>query len=158
MFDASTQTDINTLVIGEKLGSGCSRDVFAFLPDMSKVIKVQTSAFNFDNVREWDMWLNSENFPLRRWLARCFTISKHGRVLIQERTYPCPDFMLPDEVPSVLGDLKPDNWGFVVRGGKKVLVCHDYANLKSVNPFSLKLKMVKAKWHSLREKGYLEAK
>ncbi|NBT58406.1 hypothetical protein EBT16_06445 [bacterium] len=152
----SDQTDLNTLVIGGLLGAGCSRRVHIFLPDMSKVVKIQTGPFNFDNVREWDLWLNSENFPLRKWLARCHTISAHGRVLIQERTYPCPDFMLPKEVPAVLGDLKPGNWGFVFRGGKKVLVCHDYANLKTVNPLQTKLKMRKAEWHSLREKGYLE--
>lgn len=66
-----------------KLGSGCSRTAFAHPKYPKVVFKVGCS---WDNRAEMRFWKKSP--PLvRKFLARCITISKNGTVLCQERIY-----------------------------------------------------------------------
>lgn len=119
---ASVQKDFNNLFLGEKLGQGIHRQVFEHALDRKLVIKVESHARCFANVREWDVWMNIQFAPdLARWFAPVVGISDNGNVLLQRRTKPIKE--LPAELPNFFTDIKPENFG---RLGDRI-VCHDYA-------------------------------
>lgn len=110
-------------LLGDKLGEGTARKVFAmaFNPDL--VVKLETRAQSFQNVLEWEVWEDAQNHgKWSRWFAPCQAISPCGLVLIQKRARPLPEGYRPPRLPSFLCDLKPSNFGMI---GKQV-VAIDY--------------------------------
>jgi hypothetical protein len=118
------QYDINSCLLGRKLGEGSYREVYEHATDPTKVVKIESAlGDDFCNVVEWELWRDLEDRDdqeLLRWFAPCYHISGFGRVLIQARTKKLK--ALPREIPSVFTDLKLSNWGLY----KGRPVCHDY--------------------------------
>lgn len=119
--DAATN-DLLRLLVGDHLGRGCSRHVFALRHNDSMVIKIERSSYDFQNIREHDLWEWASINAAREWLAPVKCISPCGTCLLMARTEPVAVSQLPVFVPDWLTDTKPDNWG---RLGDRV-VCHDY--------------------------------
>lgn len=119
------QWDVSSLFLGDILGEGVARRVYAYRPDPEMyVVKVQNnggnhSRFDFQNIAEWSLW-QAANAKLARWLAPCYAMSPSGHALLQRRCEPCPSHLIPAKVPQVLGDLHTANFGIL--GGKVVVV------------------------------------
>lgn len=115
--------DTFDLLVGERLGRGVGREVFACALSPELVLKFEVKGKSFQNALEWEVWQTFQYAPkLAKWLAPCVAISACGSVLVQKRTYPLRESALPRSVPSWLSDLKPDNWGEL----DGLPVCHDY--------------------------------
>jgi hypothetical protein len=115
--------DFFELFVGEKLGEGCYRTVYRHKLDRNLVIKFETGAHCFANIREWEVWNRVECTDHARWFAPCKWISASGVVLIQDRTKKITGDDLPHQVPTYFSDIKPANWGRLKNGE---VVCHDY--------------------------------
>jgi hypothetical protein len=114
--------DFINLFLGELIGAGMYREVYALRTDETKVIKIESFANNrFCNQLEWEIW-NAAPLHVQRWFAPLVAISPCGTVMIQERVKPLNK--TPMRVPSFLTDLKPSNWGLY----KGRPVCVDFAN------------------------------
>jgi hypothetical protein len=121
----AAQFDLQGLILGDLIGSGQYRNVYACAYDSSLVIKEELGARSFCNVREWDLWNDGKNFgEISKWLAPCVKISACGIYLVQKKTMKLEHSKYPEKIPSWFSDTKYQNWG---RLGKNV-VCHDYAN------------------------------
>lgn len=132
--------DFWNLIVGDRIGSGCYRDVYECLLDPSLVVKVEKDVSCFHNVREWANWQELCEAPAwRKWVAPCEAISPQGKYLLQSRTKPVTLSALPEKVPAFFTDKKVGNWGRLPDGR---VVCHDYALLLPSFP----LRMVKAKF------------
>lgn len=125
-LDSLTEMDLRYALIGEKIGSGCTRVVYECRFDSSLVVKIETPG-SFDNVIEWKVWQEvKHDEDVRQWLAPCVGISPGGRVLIMKRT---EKVMLAElqlflaKVPRFFHDVHENNWGKL----DKTYVCHDYA-------------------------------
>lgn len=145
-FPQTVQLEFNDLMLGPYLGGGVARKVYVFAPDPTKVVKLEMTQRQFQNVSEWQLWDETQwgvHQELRRWLAPCFFISHSGSVLIQGRTYPL--HQMPAEVPTIFTDLKPCNWG-AYEGHP---VAHDYGR-NMVMPRGLNggRRLKKAEWHT----------
>lgn len=128
--------------IGEKIGSGLHRTVFACRIDPSLVVKVEVGSCSFANVREWELWDEVHSTKdVARWLAPCVAISPCGSVLLQRRAEKCDKGRYPEKVPAWFGDMKFDNFGML--DGK--LVCVDYAGIP-VSHALFQKRMKKADW------------
>ena len=123
-FQNEVQKDFFWLMCGEQIGSGASRDVYSFAQDPRYVIKIETGAQSFSNVREWGVWNDAKEMgpDISKWLAPCKAISACGIVLIQERTKPAKTY--PEKIPSWMTDTKRSNFGMIGRR----FVAHDYGN------------------------------
>lgn len=123
-YGLAVQSELNGLLLGEKLGEGTFRTVYACPLDPKVVIKIETRASGrFCNVDEWNLWNAIEDRPeIARWFAPVRSISACGSVLVMERTQPIG--RMPREVPNFMTDLKAANMGRL-RGRP---VFHDYAN------------------------------
>lgn len=123
LFPECVQGEFNDLILGDLLGEGSFRKVYAlpFAPHLVAKIELRASG-EFENVAEWHVWNELQNTPWARWLAPCEAISFNGSVLIQRRTQPIA--RLPKEVPSFMCDLKPANFGRL--SGR--VVAHDYGH------------------------------
>lgn len=119
--------DLAAFMIGEKLGEGEHRDVHVFLPDTTKVIKIDKSGTYFANVSEWTLWGEVHGTKLQRWFAPVFGISSSGLFLVQARTQPVGK--LPKRLPAFFADIKRSNFGYL--DGR--LVAHDYAHHQVFN-------------------------
>lgn len=125
-LDAVLDVDLRYALIGPKIGSGVSRDVYECRFDPSLVVKVERNG-SFDNVVEWKVWQElSHDDDLKKWLAPCVGISPAGRVLVMKRTAKVTaaelELAMP-KVPRFFHDTHENNWGrFEGR-----YVCHDYA-------------------------------
>jgi len=119
--DDRTAEDFFSVMCGELLGSGISREVYAarFMPNM--VIKFEHSDRMFANIAEWQLWNEVQHTDAAKWLAPCDAISPCGKVLIQRRTKPARSY--PKKIPVWLTDEKRANFGMIGRR----FVCHDYA-------------------------------
>lgn len=144
-FTSTISRDLFDLVIGPQIGSGFGRLVFEYLPDKSKVIKVELKKESFQNVIEWETWEHCKDTSLRSFLAPCHSISGYGSILIQTRTLTPPkSFKWPKRMPAFLCDFKHQNYGLIGRR----LVCHDYGLLSGRE--SLRTKA--ARWWSTEDK------
>lgn len=125
-FDTLTAMDLRFALIGEKIGSGVSRDVFECRFDPHLVVKVERYG-GFDNVIEWKVWQEVQHDEdIRQWFAPCVGISPGGRVLVMKRTKKVTEAELElalPKVPRFFHDVHSNNWG---RLGE-LYVCHDYA-------------------------------
>lgn len=127
-FSTVAALDLCAMIIGGEIGKGVARTVYEYLPNASNtVIKVEEGAQSFQNICEWETWLNLNGTGWgKRWLAPCIRISSSGVYLMQERTTPPgPGFKWPKQLPWVLTDRKKQNFGIF----KGRLVCHDYGTL-----------------------------
>lgn len=134
--------EIVSMVCGKPLGSGIAREVYVFGPDPDLVIKLESSACSFQNVKEWDTWQRAQDVEhVARWLAPCVMISSCGSVLLQRRTAVCLNY--PERMPAFLADFKRENYGML--DGR--LVCHDYGtNLLAEHGMTKRMK--RARWWS----------
>ena len=116
--------DLKRMLLGEHLGAGQYRQVYANRLDPNTVVKIEEDDGCFHNVLEWNIWREVEHMPaLAPWFAPCHHISPCGLILIQSRTTPIQARDLPKQIPNIFTDLKPGNWGWL--DGKPV--AHDYA-------------------------------
>ena len=114
---------MNDLFVGDEVGRGTFRIVYAHALDPTLVVKVEQRARSFSNVSEWDLWNEVADRPeLARWFAPCVAISFSGSVLIQKRTEPIR--RMPAELPDFFADIKRPNFGRY----KGRIVAHDYGN------------------------------
>lgn len=140
-FKATVERDFFHFMCGDLLGSGASRDVYVFAPDPRFVIKIETGAQSFSNIREWDLWHDAQHMgpEVSKWLAPCVAISACGTVLQQRRTRPAKTF--PDKIPVWMTDTKRQNFGLI---GNR-FVAHDYGNHLVCNS-GLSPRLRKADW------------
>lgn len=137
------------LCMGRKIGSGYSRDVYEWLPDTTKVLKVAREDNLFRgvaaNIAEFELWERVREGEFynnaKQWLAPVHLISNDGKAMLQSRTEPVRTCELPAKIPVWITDVKQNNVGWL--DGK--IVFHDYAmNLIPEN--GLSNKTVKAYW------------
>lgn len=124
-FSGNTMTaELFGLFVGERIGFGIGREVFHLEQSPYHVIKFETKSGSFQNVLEWETWLEAQNYEdAKKWFAPCHAISPCGSILIQYKTQPLRDETeMPDKIPSFFTDLKPSNWGMFE--GRPVI--HDY--------------------------------
>lgn len=119
---------------GQLLGNGTHRDVYVFKHDPKWVIKVEKDMgeLQFVNALEWHNWNWNIYFEvLNKFLAPCLTISKCGRILIQQRVKREVDggsSNFPTHLPNWITDTKRGNFGWI---GKR-FVCIDYPHLINI--------------------------
>lgn len=122
---------ILSLFVGERLGSGASRHVYALEGDDTRVLKVEYVGRTFNNQTEWLVWEVVKEWPISDWFAPCYDIDVYGNVLIQARTEPfesSKDFHAAVRstrggvIPSVFDDVHYANFGMY--DGR--VTCHDY--------------------------------
>ena len=135
-------SDFGHAFLGQRLGCGIGREVYEFLPDRSKVAKVETTTQSFQNIREWETWSELADTPHAKWLAPCRLISPCGIVLLMDRTEPVRERDMPARLPAWLSDLKRENYGIL----KGRFVCHDYGLNLLINHGAFAAKMVKRQW------------
>jgi hypothetical protein len=125
----TVQHELNCLLLGDRLGAGQFREVYAHATDPSLVVKLELSNSKaFSNAMEWELWQEVQYCPdIARWFAPCVDISHSGSVLIQKRTKPITK--LPAMLPNLFTDLKPANFGRY----KGNVVAHDYANNRFIS-------------------------
>lgn len=131
------------ILLGKKLGYGDYRTVYECSLNKNYVVKVESDANEFANMREWKVWEEVQYTPFEKWFAPCEMISENGLILIQQKVTHKID-ELPDKVPYFFTDVKPENWGFI---GKN-FVCCDYGSLSYSRTWSEK-KMRSPKWQDL---------
>lgn len=137
-------------LIGERIGSGAHRDVYEFLADPTKVLKVARKEAGIAgiqaNINEFEI-TELSNFGgcyeyLKAWIAPATYISGDGVYMLQERTEPITHDQLPEKVPAWATDLKLDNCGML----GKLVVLHDYGlHLAVANAVASK-RTKKANW------------
>jgi len=142
LFQGTLARDLLNLCTGEFLGCGNGRTVCVFAPDTSLVIKFEHAARSFQNILEWETWERVEECKnIACWFAPCVRISDCGTVLLQKRTEPLPDKLVPRMVPQFFTDLKRANWGLY----KHKPVCHDYGK-HLLMEVGMTTKLRKADW------------
>ena len=140
-FGNSVTRDLLDICIGNKLGSGMSREVFEFGPDPSLVVKFETSGGCFQNVLEWETWLRVKDTKAAKWFAPCVRVSEDGKVLLMQRTNPFGWDARPNRMPRFFTDLKISNYGIL--NGQ--VVAHDYG-VHLLMEEGMKCQLVKADW------------
>lgn len=125
------KNSVLSLLVGERIGSGASRDVYALPHDKTLVMKVETSGKTFHNQTEWLVWQEMKDWPVSDWFAPCVEIDSYGNVLFQRRTEP---FQSEKEfhaavtrtrggvIPKIFDDVHYGNFGML--DGR--VACHDY--------------------------------
>lgn len=122
---------ILTLLVGERIGSGASRNVYEVKGKPKLVLKVEHSGRTFHNQTEFLIWQTMKTWPISDWFAPCHDIDGYGNAMIQERTEPfkCDkDFRAAitrtrgGVIPSVFDDIHYGNFGLL----NGVVTCHDY--------------------------------
>lgn len=142
-FRNSVSRDFFNLMCGEKISHGMTRVVYECRVDPTKVIKFETGSGEFQNVIEWDTWLDMKNGKAAKFLAPCHFISPCGTILIMERTFkPIKGYKWPKNMPAWFTDFKYQNFGML---GKR-LVCHDYGTHRATSSWVDSVKTRKANW------------
>lgn len=151
-LSASVLRDLAGLLLGEQLGSGVGRTVYVHALDETKVVKVEDNARSFQNIIEWQTWHDAKGTPLEPYLAPCHAISPCGILLIMSRVQPLPsleeekrgglDSLRGVKLPSVLTDLKRENYGYL----KGRIVACDYGSNLAINHAACGSKLRTPKW------------
>lgn len=135
--------DLAHLLLGEGIGYGQNRSVWALTFNPELVIKLEGGS-DFQNIMEWNIWKGVKGTKLEKWFAPCVAISPNGIWLVQKRiTFP-PRSAYPPKLPAFLGDLKYANYG---KFGKQWVAC-DYGTPAIAWLMSKHLKETKADWWS----------
>ena len=120
---AFAQELLGTL-LEDRLGRGVSREVFSIFGSETLVAKVERPGLaHWANIMEFRVWNELKGTWLEEWLAPSRALSLGGALLLQARTTPIPYSKLPEKIPDIFTDLKPENFGWY--DGR--VVCHDYA-------------------------------
>lgn len=115
--------DFANMFVGEKIADGSARDVFKYIPDPTKVVKVEVRGKSFQNISEWQFWEDFKNKKsVAKWLAPCHAISACGIFLIQEYARDLIPSEHPKRLPEFITDHKIENLGVI----DDRLVCRDY--------------------------------
>lgn len=131
--------ELESFVCGEFLGSGIARDVYVFVQDNTRVIKIaKDKGGQMHNLVEWTIWDELKDTKQGKWLAPCIDVSDCGKYLIMKRAEKGRHKDYPKLVPKFLTDRKYDNYGWIGDN----LVCVDYANIL----LSFNGKLQKANW------------
>jgi hypothetical protein len=136
------------LLATELIGRGASRNVFSCALRRDCVVKVEDGAKSFQNIVEWQTWMEVKETPQAKWFAPCVEISPCGSLLVMRRTEPVPKGQLPRRVPAFFTDLKHANFGLL--DGR--FVCHDYG-VNNLTAHGLLAGMAKAFWWELNMDG-----
>lgn len=115
--------DVQSLILGHKLGAGIHRLVYEYRPDPAWVVKVACECPNI-NVLEEEVWSSIKEADMSKWFAPCGRISECGIFLLQRKVESLPIAQYPTHVPSFFGDLKYTNFGLY----QGRFVCCDYAS------------------------------
>lgn len=138
--------DTCALFCGTVLGFGVSRIVYEFLPDPSKVVKIETAAQSFQNALEWTTWEQLRDTKFEQYLAPCHSISPCGIAMVQTKVAPLPpddDPLMKDlRMPAFLTDFKRANYGLL--DGR--IVAADYGSNLSINHGAFASRMRRVKW------------
>lgn len=124
------------------LGWGLHREVYEFLPDPTKVIKI---ARNEDgraaNILERKLFYDLLEGPIVKWFAPVYDCSVAGEFLIMQRAEPLPHEQYPKKIPHFFTDTKYSNFGWIKGRG---FVCIDLASFNLYEGVSTKMRV--AKW------------
>lgn len=133
-FPEEITSDLLSMMLGRKLGSGLNREVYEYKLDSDYVVKIEldsTENHSFQNVEEYNAWCEVRFTKFAKWFAPCKTISNSGKILIQRRVYPImpesiethyPKAEMPKKIPYFFTDIKRSTFGWM--DGK--FVCCDY--------------------------------
>lgn len=137
--------DAMNLLLGKKIGSGTTREVYEYAPDPDNwVIKVELGAGMFQNVIEFSTWNDVREGPIAKYFAVVKHISTYGCWLIMERTSTPPkNYKWPVKMPAMLTDFKRTNYGLTSKGK---LVCHDYGTHLGTYNSGQSPRLRKANW------------
>lgn len=125
------KNSILSVFVGDRIGSGSSRDVYNVLHDPTLVMKVETAARTFHNQTEYLIWQEVRDWPISDWFAPCIDIDSYGNVLFQKKT---KGFDSEQEfraaitrtrggvIPKVFEDIHYANFGLL----NGIVTCHDY--------------------------------
>ncbi len=125
MSDACKR-DLIGAIFGDHLGGGASRQTFIYEPNTNYVIKLEDRARWFQNIQEWNTWMEVKDTKHAKWFAPCAWISPCGTLLLQKRTEAVCAKGVPGKIPDYFTDLKLANFGLL--NGR--FVCHDYGIIK----------------------------
>lgn len=137
-------TDLITMICGEKIGSGAYRSVYEYNFNPNKMV-VKIEPYSTDsNINEYQIWYEVQGLCgdlswVKEWFAPIHYCSPNGKIIIMERTRQL-DKPLPEKVPWFFTDVKIDNFGWI---GNR-FVCHDYGFIHSFMKYDKKFK--KAIW------------
>lgn len=118
--------DLVNAIFGERIGKGASRETFVYEPNPKYVIKLEDRGHWFQNIQEWNTWLEVKDTKHAKWFAPCQWISPTGTILLQERTTVVARRDVPTKIPEYFTDLKLANFGWLGDN----FVCHDYGIIK----------------------------
>jgi hypothetical protein len=122
----AVQHDFNNMMLGELLGTGCSREVYVDRMCPSRVVKIEEEGHQ--NVTEFLTWGAVCDTHWNVWFARVWGISANGRILTMERArLPKKRPPMPELVPSFMADARECNMGIVK--GRWVFCDYGYTNL-----------------------------
>lgn len=124
--DPKMSLEIFDSLIGNFIGSGCSRDVYEYIPDNKFVVKIEHATGEGDNLAEYNIWRAIQFTANSKWFAPCQWISPNGMILIQRKTLPlygATKNKVPEKIPSFFTDVHSKNFGWM----DKQLVAHDYS-------------------------------
>lgn len=141
LFPTMLSRDLAGLTLSHRLGTGYSRDVFQYELDPTLVVKIETDAGSFHNVREADVWEAVKETEFAEWFAPVVAISPNGLILLQKKCEPARGRPLPTKVPAFFTDIHSNNWGFYE--GRPV--CFDYGHHLLLEK-GLTKRMRKVKW------------
>ena len=124
--DPKISLEIFDCILGEFIGSGCSREVYQHPHRNNCVIKIERGGGSGDNFSEYNIWQSVKYTENAKWFAPCEWISENGMVLVQRKTkllYSRSSTKIPEKIPTFFTDIHSKNFGWI---GNQ-LVAHDYA-------------------------------
>lgn len=138
-------------MLEEQLGYGQDREVWKLrgLPYVAKIAKIDPA----QNWKEWLFWSNVSGTELEKWVAPCIAFASSGRILIQAQTKPVLNRLFPKKIPSILTDLKVQNWGTY----EDRVVCHDYGTSYVYSTAFKKIEYAEADWWDGETSTYLKS-
>lgn len=113
------------VLIGEQLGTGATRRVYALQHNPDLVLKVEYAARQFCNVAEYEIWKAAVGTPLEKYFAPVVAIDVWGGALLMKRTKPITEKEFRRHVNQLPRFMDDTHWGnFGKLNGR--IVCHDY--------------------------------
>lgn len=143
--------DLTYCLLGEPIGSGVYRSVFANQLNQKEVIKIEIPSDKlgnvFCNVQEYILWSEIKGLCgslawVKDWFAPVKWISPAGNILCMQRTCERPAKKKPTKIPKFLWDVKEANFGWIGNN----YVCHDYGSVHAFIEYRKTLKDVSYAW------------
>lgn len=108
--------------LGKEIARGSSRIAYEYQDDPAFIVKQATTNPPNDNVMEWNIWRFIQKSDLERVFGRIAAVSESGRYIVMERldSITLSEYGLTPDIPSWLGDVKPDSFGRNASGFYKV--------------------------------------